>query len=65
MDSFRILRANELAQRLGISRTTLWRWEREGLLPARRQVGPNVAGWISSEIEEWVVSRPTAESETL
>ena len=49
----RVLRTNELAARLGISRVTLWRWERQGLVPGKRRIGPNTVGWLESEIEEW------------
>jgi prophage regulatory protein len=49
----RILRSHELAERLGVSRVTLWRWERKGLLPRRIQIGPNTAGWLESEIDAW------------
>lgn len=58
--STRILRAAELAECLGISRVTLWRWEREGRIPPKRIVGPNVIGWLESEIDEWMASLPTA-----
>lgn len=58
--STRILRAAELAERLGISRVSLWRWERERRMPPKRIVGPNVVGWLESEIEEWIASLPTA-----
>ena len=47
----RIIRAKELGERLSVSRTTLWRWERAGLLPKRRRIGPNVAGWFEHEID--------------
>lgn len=49
----RILRPNELAHKLGVSRVTLWRWERQGLLPAKAQIGPNTVGWLESEIDAW------------
>lgn len=58
--STRILRAAELAECLGISRVTLWRWEREGRIPPKRIVGPNVIGWLESEIDEWMASLPMA-----
>jgi len=62
----RILRANELAKKLGVSRVTLWRWERSGLLPSKAQIGPNTVGWLESEIDDWWTGRfgkhPAAEA---
>lgn len=49
----RIVRVAEFAGRLGISRVTLWRWERRGLVPPKRKLGPNTVGWLESEIDEW------------
>ena len=49
----RIVRTKELTERLGISRVTLWRWERQGRVPRKRQLGPNTVGWLESEIEAW------------
>jgi prophage regulatory protein len=59
----RIVRANELAELLGISRTTLWRWERQGRIPKKRRVGPNVTGWLASEIDAWWASQSPPEEE--
>ena len=55
----RILRASELTERLGISRVTLWRWERKGRIPAKRQIGPNTIGWLAAEIDAWFESTST------
>ncbi len=52
----RIVRRKELAERLGISEVSVWRWEREGHLPKKRKLGPNVCGWLESELEEWFTS---------
>ncbi len=54
-----ILRINDLVEILGVSRVTLWRWERDGLLPPKRVLGPNTVGWLEFEILEWLESRPT------
>ena len=59
----KILRTRDLVERLGVSRTTIWRWERAKLLPRRRKIGPNVVGWIEEEFERFVHSLPTPESE--
>ncbi len=54
--SLRIIRAKELSERLSVSRTTIWRWERLGHLPKRRRIGPNVSGWFEHEIESWLAA---------
>lgn len=54
----RILRTNEVAEMLGVSRVTLWRWARRGLLPPKRIIGPNTVGWVEAEILTWLESRP-------
>jgi prophage regulatory protein len=56
----RILRVKEVAELVGVSTTTLWRWQRDGLMPKRRQIGPNVTGWTEQEITEWLEDRPRA-----
>lgn len=53
LSTSRVVRPGELAERLGVSRVTLWRWERAGELPPKRRIGPNVVGWLQSEIDEW------------
>ena len=42
----------DLAERYGKSRVTIWRWVRDGLLPAPYSTGPNSAGFSVQEIVE-------------
>ena len=58
-----ILRARQLAELLGVHRSTLWRWEQAGAFPLRRSFGPNTVGWLVSEIETWLHSAPVAKEE--
>ncbi len=58
----RFLRTKEVLRRLGISRATLWRWERHGVIPPRRQLGPNAVGWLESTIDDFLESRPAVSS---
>ena len=51
------LRTSEILDLLGVSRPTLWRWERDGHFPKKTQIGPNVVGYSKSEVEDWLVSR--------
>lgn len=46
----------------GLSRTTAWRLEKDGLFPRRRQLSPNAVGWLQTEVEAWVNSRCRAQS---
>lgn len=56
----RILRKEEVADRTGLSKTTIWRLERDGDFPPRRRLGSNSVGWVEAEIDEWLKNRPTA-----
>ncbi len=60
--AMRFLRLHDLIERLGISRATVYRWEKDGLLPPRRQIGPNAVGWLENEIDEFIRGRPVAVS---
>ena len=53
----RLLRQPEVLDRVGLSRTTVWKLEREGLFPQRRRITGNLVGWLDTEIEEFVTSR--------
>jgi len=56
----RYLRAADLPAVTGLSTATLWRLERRGEFPGRRRVSPRCVGWLASEVEEWLRSRPLA-----
>ena len=53
----RFIREFERRQITGLSRTTWWRMERQGVAPKRRQLSPNSTGWLLSEISAWMMSR--------
>jgi prophage regulatory protein len=55
-----IYRKKALLQLCGISETTLRRWmETEGF-PRPRQLGPRAVGWVSIQVDAWLVNRPVA-----
>ena len=56
----RLVRLGEVLERTGLSRTTIWRLERSLEFPRRRRLGLRAVGWLSSEIEEWVLGRWTS-----
>lgn len=47
----------QVAERLGISKKTVDRFEERGLLPKRLNIAPNVVRWKLSEIEAFIASR--------
>ena len=52
------IQVNNLCEMLSVSRSTLWRLEKMGELPPRRKITNRTVGWLESEIEEWLKSRP-------
>jgi prophage regulatory protein len=55
--SSKILNFPEVRARVGKSRTTLWRWEREDAFPRRLRTGRNSVGWLETEIDEWTLRK--------
>jgi predicted DNA-binding transcriptional regulator AlpA len=53
-----ILRTSDVTRLTGLSRTTLWRLERQGKFPTRIRLGVNSIGWRDEEVRHWVESRP-------
>ena len=60
----RFLRIDEVIDKVGLSRPTIWRLERAGEFPKRRQLGRNSVGWVEEEVEEWMESRVVVASES-
>ena len=58
-----VLRHHDVCEMLGVSRATLWRWQRDGHFPKPKQIGPDgpraLFGWLASDIEAWLASRRT------
>lgn len=50
----RVLRKREVADRLGVSIMTLWRWEKSGSFPPRVQLGSGSVGYLEEEVNEWL-----------
>lgn len=56
----KIIRSKQLCEILSVSRTTLWRMENEGQLPARIQISKRSVGWLDSDIEDWLERKANA-----
>ena len=53
----KMLRFPELRERIGLSRATIDRLERDGRFPARRRIGVRSVAWVEQEVESWIQSK--------
>lgn len=53
----KIIRTKEVQELTGLSRTSIWRMERNEEFPARVQLSAGSVGWRLSEVEHWINSR--------
>ena len=60
-DTVRMLRLPDVCEITGLSETTVWRREKDGLFPRRRRLGANLVAWRSDEVQEWIESLPEAD----
>ncbi|MYB46043.1 MAG: AlpA family phage regulatory protein [Acidimicrobiia bacterium] len=59
----RVVRLPEVLEITGLSRTTIWRREREGSFPAPFRLGgegTRAVGWREQDIYDWIDSLPSA-----
>jgi len=56
----KIIRIKDLCKKLGISRTSIYRYMKLNKFPRPIVLSTNTIGWKECEIDEWVESRPRA-----
>ena len=59
----RVIRSREIVAITGLSATTIWRREKAGDFPRRRQISPGAVGWLASEVQAWLEGRRCGEGE--
>jgi len=56
------MRLNEVKAVTGLSKTTIYRFEKEGRFPSRVSLGERSVGWFEDDIEGFLISlRQTAD----
>lgn len=50
------LREPDLCAEIAISRATLWRWVKSGIVPQPIKLSPGVTVWRRSDVNEWVAA---------
>lgn len=56
----RLVRIDAVTDRVGVSRSTIWKMVSEGRFPAPHRLGPRSVAWLISDVESWIRSRPTS-----
>ena len=51
---------SEAVEMTGLSRTTIWRMEREGTFPKLHQISPGRRAFLKSEIDKWIAEKTGA-----
>ena len=59
----KIVRAPELQEWIGLSRSTVWRLVKAGEFPAPIRLHGNAVAWREQDVNEWIKSRPLATTE--
>jgi prophage regulatory protein len=53
----RFLRFPAVRARTGLSRTTVWRLERQGDFPRHCRISTNAVAWAEHEVADWIRSK--------
>jgi len=50
----KLLRFGAVQERIGLSRSTIWRLERRGQFPRHRRISANAVAWVEDELVAWI-----------
>lgn len=53
-----VLRVGDVADRLGVSRSTLRRLRQSGSFPPARRLSARAVGWLVADVDRWLQSAP-------
>ena len=56
----RLITRREVENRVGLTRSSLYRLMRAGSFPLPIKIGPKAVRWIEAEISDYIASRPRA-----
>jgi prophage regulatory protein len=56
----KLLRFPAVRDRTGLSRSTIWRLERQGAFPRHHRISANAVAWIEDDIADWIRSKVAA-----
>ena len=53
----RLIRLKEVQHRIGLGRSTIYRWVAEGRFPKPVQLGGYAVAWAEDDVEAWIRAR--------
>ena len=53
----RLIRLPEVQHRVGLGRSTIYRWMSEGKFPKPVQLGAYAVAWAEDEVDSWIARR--------
>ena len=53
----RLIRIKEVQHRVGLGRSTIYRWMADGRFPKPVQLGRHSVAWEDGDIEKWIASK--------
>jgi prophage regulatory protein len=56
----RLIRLPEVMSRVGLGRSTIYRWMSQGSFPKPVQLGGHAVAWSEEKIDEWIEQRQSA-----
>ena len=52
----RLIRMKEVQHRVGLGRSTIYRWMAEGNFPKPVSIGRHCVAWPEAQIDDWIIS---------
>ena len=53
----KLLRLPQVAEKLGVSKSAVWQYAREGRIPKATKLSPRVSVWKESDIQKFINER--------
>mgnify|MGYP003396810090 FL=1 len=53
----KFIRLNQVKEKTGLSRSSIYQFIKEGKFPAQVKLGQRAAAWVDSEVDDWINGR--------
>tara|TARA_E500000305_G_C3906850_1_gene181428 strand:- start:424 stop:639 length:216 start_codon:yes stop_codon:yes gene_type:complete len=53
----RLIRIKEVQHRVGLGRSTIYRWMAQGKFPRPVQLGGHAVAWTEDQLDEWISAK--------